>query len=214
MFTLTPTDTNTRRPTRTSTPSVTPTQTRTKTKTLSPTPTPLPIDTQAEGSGTPPAPAMRTKTQTGPKQNRFTETAGLTKFSYVPPPGWIKEPASGGNLTTWSLPVQKGDVACALTFSVLKSSSTAAEYAKELLDGLSKTEGVRIVSQGKFVNDAGLDAYKIAVVLSSQGSNLQIVVYFFQKSGYLVMGAYGRMVEQNKEQDAVVDASLITLRYE
>jgi hypothetical protein len=217
MFTLTATETNTRRPTRTGTPSITPTRTRTKTKTLASTDTPLPMDTLADGSGTAPAPAMRTKSQTGPafiQPNRFIETAGLTKFSYVPPSDWEKVPASGGDLTNWNLPSPKGAVACTLAFSTIKSNSTASEYAKILLDGLSNTEGIRLLSQGKFVNDGGLDAYKLVVVLSSQGSNVQIAVYLFQKRGYLIMGAYGRLTEQSKEQDAIVDASLRTIRYE
>ncbi|MGD0174285.1 MAG: hypothetical protein ABSC61_07620 [Anaerolineales bacterium] len=217
MFTPTATNTDTRRPTRTRTPSITLTQTRTKTKTLRPTDTPLFIETAAEGSGTPPAPNLRTLTRTGPSDlqpNRFTESAGKTKFSYVPPLGWKKVPASKSSLTSWNGPMQTGGVACTLVFNVEQSDLSAAEAAKELLDSLSPGGGVKILSQGKFLNDAGLDAYKVVIVISSQGQNLQLAVYFFQKRGFQIQSVYLRIAELNREQDSIVDQSLKTLQYE
>jgi hypothetical protein len=217
MFTPTATNTNTRRPTRTRTPSVTPTQTRTKTKTLRPTNTPLLIETFAEGSGTPPAPNLRTLTQTGSSDlqpNRFTESAGITKFSYIPPLGWKKVPASKSSLTSWNGPMQTGGVECMLVFNVEQSDLSAAEAAKELLDSLTPGGGVKILSQGKFISDVGLDAYKVVIVISSQGQNLQLVVYFFQKRGFQIQAVYLRLAELNKEQDSIVDQSLKTLQYE
>jgi hypothetical protein len=217
MFTLTATETNTRRPTRTSTPSATASPSRTKTNTLVPSDTLFPSDTPTVGSGTVPPPGMGIVTKTGAPSltgTRFVETAGLTKFSYIPPSGWLEEPSSGGNLTRWNLPTQKGSMACTLAFNIYKSNSTSSEYAKEMLKGVSSTKGMRIISQGKFINDAGLDAYKFVLVLSAQGSNVQMGVYLFQNRGYVILGGYARMVDEYKEQDAVVDASLKTLRYE
>jgi hypothetical protein len=213
LFTLSATETNTRRPIRTGTPSVTPTQMRTKTHTLAPSDTDSILETMAEGSGT--APAKRTQTGRGNIQpNRFVETAGLTKFSYVPPAGWVKEPASGNNLTSWNLPSPQKNTACTLVFSIAKSNTTAADYAADLIDGLSNTKGVQIVWQSKFGNDAGLDAFKIIVILTDQKPDVQIAIYLFQNRGYLIMGAYGRVKDLYKEQDPAVDASLRTLRYE
>jgi hypothetical protein len=217
MFTPTTTETNTRRPTRTRTPSVTLTQTRTKTRTLRPTNTPLIIDTAAKGSGTPPAPNLKTLTQNGPsglQLNRFTESAGVTKFSYIPPQGWKKVPATKSSLTSWNGPMQTGGVACTLVFNIEQSDLSAAESAKELLDSLTPGGGVKILSQGKFVSDAGLDAYKVLIVISSQGQNLQLAVYFFQKRGFQIQSVYLRITELNKEQDSIVDQSLKTLQYE
>jgi len=216
MFTPTATNTNTRRPTRTRTPSATLTQTRTKSKTLSPTNTPL-IETGAEGLGTPPAPNLRTLTQTGPSDlqpNRFTESAGITKYSYIPPLGWKKVPASKSSLTSWNGPMQTGGVACSLVFNVEESDLSAAEAAKELLDSLTPGGGVKILSQGKFISDAGLDAYKVVIVISSQGQNIQLAVYFFQKQGFQIQAVYLRLAELNKEQDSIVDQSLKTVHYE
>jgi hypothetical protein len=159
----------------------------------------------------------QTFTQTGPgvvQLDRFTEIAGLTKFSYVPPSGWIIEPASGSSLTAWNLPSPQGGIVCTLSFSVAKSDKTASEIALEILKGSSNTNGSRIVFQGKFDNDAGLDAYKVVVAFFGQGNHVQITAYYFQKRGYLIMPAYGRLTELYKEQDAVVDASLRKLRYE
>jgi hypothetical protein len=217
MFTLTATNTNTRRPTRTSTPSITPSQTRTKTRTLAPTDTPLPIDTPMEGSETPPAPGRRTPTKTGPtdlQPNRFTETAGLTKFSYVPPPGWKQVPASGSNLTSWEGPGPKGSMASMLLFYVEKTDKSSAEAGKELASSLATANGVKIISQGRFNNNAGLDAYKMVIVMSNQGENIQVVFYFFQKNGFLIEAGFMRLLEQNKDLDAIVDQCLETLQYE
>jgi hypothetical protein len=217
MWTPTPTDTNTPRPTRTRTPTVTQTRTRTKTPTPLPTDTPFPTDTLEAVSGTSLPPGMRATTQTwtpSSNQNRFIETAGLTKFSYVPPAGWKKVPASGGNLTSWTGPTQTGGMVCMLIFTVLKSNLSAEQAAQEAIDSVSTAEGMRIISKGKFTTDEGLDGYKIVIVASNQGTNIQMVMYFFQKRGYVIESAYLRLVEQNKEQDAIVGASMKTLRYE
>ncbi len=217
MFTPTATDTATRRPTRTQTPSATPTQTRTKTKTLHPTNTPSPNETIAEGPGTAPAPSLRTQIQTGTglaQPDRFVETNGLTRFSYVPPQGWKKVPATKTSLTAWEGPMQTGGTACMLAFGVVKSNLTAAEEAKKLLDAVTPGGGAKIISQGKFINDAGLDAYKLALVISSQGQNVQLDIYLFQKGGLLIEGVYLRIAELNKEQDSIVDQSLKTVSYE
>jgi hypothetical protein len=217
MWTLTPSKTNTPRPTRTRTPTVTQTHTRTKTPTPVPTDTPFPTDTLEEGSGTPLPPGMHQTTHTwtpSSSQNRYVETAGLTKFSYVPPVGWKKVPASGSNLTSWAGPTQTGGMVCVLVFLTVKSNDSAEQFAKKDLASLTSNSSVKIISQGKFVNDDGIDAYKAVIVISSQGTNLQMVMYYFQKRGYLVAGGYMRLVDQNKEQDAIVDASLRTLRYE
>jgi len=217
MYTASPTSTNTRRPIRTRTPSATPTQTRIKTNTPRPTNTPLPIDTITEGLGTLPAPAIRTVAPTGPalvEPNRFIETAGLTKFSYVPPSGWKKVPASKSNLTSWQGPTQTGGVACVLVFNVAQSDLSAAEAAKGLLDSLTAGGGVKIISQGKFINDAGLDAYRLVMVISSQGQNLQLTVFVIQKRGFLIESVYLRLAEQNREQDPIVDQSQKTVQFE
>jgi hypothetical protein len=217
MFTPTASKTNTRRPTRTTTPSVTPTKSQTKTNALVPTESPLPVDTLLDGSGTPPAPNKRTLTQTGPSRmplNRFTETGGLTKFSYVPPPGWKKVPGTGSNLTSWSGPSQSGGVVCTLLFTVEQSDKSAADTAKDLLQTIASSEGVTIVSQGKFANDAGLDAYTMVIDMSSQGQNAQLAIFLFQKRGFLVEAGYARLLEENREQDAIVDQSMKTLQYD
>jgi hypothetical protein len=217
LFTPTATETSTRRPTRTSTPSATLTNTNSQTKTPLPTDTPPASDTPAVGSGTPPGPDKRTATKTGPGSltgTRFIETAGLTKFSYIPPLGWKKVPATGGNLTYWEGPIQKATIAAMLIFSVEKSDKSAAEAVKEMAGSLTQGSGVKIISQGKFTNDAGLDSYKIVFSSSSQKENIQIVFYFFQKRGYLVEGGYVRLLDLNKDLDAIVDSSMRTIRYE
>jgi hypothetical protein len=217
MFTPAATNTNTRRPTRTRTPSAMLDQTRTKMQTLRPTNAPLLIKTVAEGSGTPPAPNLQTLTQNGPSDlqpNRFTESAGITKFSYIPPLGWKKVPASKSSLTSWNGPMQTGGVACMLIFNVEQSDLSTAEAANEMLDSLTPGGGVKILSQGMFISDTGLDAYKVVIVISSQGQNLQLAVYFFQKRGFLIQAVYLRLAELNKEQDSIVDQSLKTVQYE
>jgi hypothetical protein len=216
MWTPTSTNTNTPRPMRTRTATSTQTFTATVTPSPTPTDTPFPTDTPQEGSETAP-PGMRIPSITATfssNQDRYIETAGLTKFSYVPPIGWKKVPGSGSTLTSWKGPEQKADTNCMLLFMVLPSDKTASEFAKSMLDSLTSTEGNKVVSQAKFVNNAGLDAYKVVMTVSSQEENGQIVMYFFQKRGYIIMGVYGRLVGLNPEQDAIVDASLKTLRYE
>lgn len=217
MFTATPTNTSTRRPTRTSTPSVTRTQTPSETLTLAPTDTPLPTDTLERSLETPPPGGKASTSPTGPsvlQPNRFLETAGLTKFSYFPPAGWKMVPASGPNLTGWTPPTTSPTSNSALVFNVEKSEKSAADAAKDMMDTLTSGSGVKIISQAKFVNDAGLDAYKFVAVASSQGLSLQYAVYFFQKRGFLVEGAFVRFLDKDKGLDAVVDQCLRTVKYE
>ena len=101
-----------------------------------------------------------------------------------------------------------------LIFNIEQSDLSTAEAAKEMLDSLTPGGGVKILSQGKFFSDAGLDAYKAVIVISSQGQNLQLTVYFFQKRGFLIEAVYLRLAELNKEQDSIVDQSLKTVQYE
>ena len=101
-----------------------------------------------------------------------------------------------------------------LIFNVEQSNLSTAEAAKKMLDSLTPGGGVKILSQGKFISDAGLDAYKVVIVMSSQGQNLQLAVYFFQKRGFLIEAVYLRLAELNKEQDSIVDQSLKTVQYE
>ena len=217
IFTPTGTSTGTRRPTRTRTPSATASPTRTITKTPRPSNTPLPVGTLAVGSETTPVPSQRAWTQTGLRPaspNRFIENAAITKFSYIPPVGWKKITSTGSSLTSWEGPVQPGGNACMLVFTVEPSKLSSAEVAKELAGKLSSGGSVRILSQGKFINDAGLDAYKLVLVISSQGQNIQVVLYFFQSRGFLIESGFLRVLELNKEQDLIVDQSLKTLQYE
>lgn len=216
MWTPTFTNTNTPRPTRTRTPTSTQTFTATVTPSPTPTDTPFPTDTPQEGLETT-STGMHLSTPTATpfsNQKRFIETAGFTKFSYIPPAGWKKVTSAGKTLTSWTGPTQTGKMICMLLFSVVQSDDTAEVAAQKVLDSASKTKGMKISSKGKFANDDGLDAYKIVLIASSEGTNLQMVMYFFQKRGYLVEGAFVRIAELNKEQDAIVDASLKTLRYE
>jgi hypothetical protein len=217
MFTSIPTETNTRRPTRTTTPSITPTQPPTKTKTLRPTSTPITTATLGKGSGSPPAPNLKTPSQTGPaniQPNRFTETTGISKFSYIPPAGWKKIPATNKSLTSWQGPMQTGGTACLLVFNIEQSEISTAEEAKKLVESLTTGQGVKITAQGRFINDAGLDAYKMVILISSQDQNIQFVIYLFHSRGFLITAGYIRIAEQNKEQDAVVEQSMKTLKYE
>jgi hypothetical protein len=186
MWTPTPTDINTPRPVRTRTPTTAQTHVRTKTPTAS--------------SSMP---------------NRYFEKRGDVIFSYVPPASWKIVPGSGSILTSWEGPTQQGgDSSCALNFMIAESDESVADAAKRELDPSGNPPGTRIISQEKFSNDAGVDAYKAVIVISNQETNIQVVFYFFQNRGYLIMAWYGRLVEQNKEQDVIVDASMKTLRYE
>jgi len=147
--------------------------------------------------------------------NRYFEKHGDVIFSYVPPAGWKIVPGWGYVPASWEGPTQQGVFfVCYLNFMIGESDESEADAAKRTLDSSSIPSEIRIVSQGKFTNDAGLDAYRAVIIGSHQGTNTLVILYFFQNRGYLIMARYGRLVEKNEEQDAIVDASMKTLRYE
>jgi hypothetical protein len=145
------------------------------------------------------------------EKDRFIETAAVTEFSYIPPAGWNKVPPSDTELlTSWLEPSES----CLLHFFAAKLDGSAEQYALASLE-LKKAElHAEVISQGKFVNYAGLDAYKVVMAYSSEGSNLQVTQYFFQNRGYLVIATYIRGYHERKDQDPVVDVSMETLRDE
>jgi hypothetical protein len=216
LWTPTPTDMPT--PTRTFTPTVTPTHTPTPTETKFPTAMPT-SGTQPAGSttATPLIPGMMQQTQTvtgPPGMDRFIETAALAPFSYVPPRGWEKVPASGSMLTSWSGPTQGDDYYCFLVVRFGESDTTAEESAKDFYAMGENQAETRILSQGSFANEAGLDAFKLAMVISSQQGDTLIVGYVFHEGGYEINATYERLYASQAKQDVIVDQSMATMRFE
>jgi hypothetical protein len=156
-----------------------------------------------------------TRTVTGPPgMDRFIETAGLVPFSYVPPQGWTLVPDSGSVLTSWTGPVQQADIACALLFNLEASDKTAEESAAEVLAPLQGQQDTEIVSQGRFQTNSGLDAYKVVIINNSPEYNILMMVYFFHDNGYVIMAGYMRLKESNADQDAIIEQSMKTMRFE
>ena len=168
----------------------TPTNTRTFTPTFTPTKTP-------------------TRTLTPTSDNRFYEKGAAIQFSYVPPEGWTKSKGSTGT-TSWSGP---GGVQ--LTFIVQASSWDAAFAGAQMEDAMKATfPGYKLVEEGVFSPDSGLDAYRFAFSAPYQGVTLYFEVYVFSGSGYLVEGLYLRSNTSNQDQDAVIMDTMMTMRFE
>ncbi len=168
----------------------------------------LPIQTFAQ-SATPDAASSRAPSATLEK-DRFVETAGATLFSYIPPPGWNQMPPSGEELmTSWMEPSE----CCLLHFFSAVLDIPAEQYALTSLELKKEQLQAEVISQGKFENEAGLDAYKVVMAYSySEGINQQVTQYFFQSRGFLIVATYIRGYHERKDLDPVVDVSMRTLR--
>ncbi len=185
-------------------------QTKTSTRpplTPSGTPNPTGIETNAPATADS---SLGTAMPTPSEKDRFIETAGLTRFSYVPPAGWNKVLASDTELTEWLEPLE----CCLLHFLVAKLDISAEQFALASLPAKKEELHAEVISQGKFSNHAGLDAYKVVMAYSSEGSSKQVVEYYFQSRGYLIIAIYVRGYHEGKDQDPSVDASMQTLRDE
>jgi hypothetical protein len=71
-----------------------------------------------------------------------------------------------------------------------------------------------ILKSGVFPTLSGADAYRIIILGHMGATDMVVGAYMFSQDGYLLTGAYMRLAEENPEQDALVDASLATLRFE
>jgi hypothetical protein len=127
--------------------------------------------------------------------------------------GWEEFPVDGSALAAWTGPcIPEGT--CILIFQVTFSDMSAAEMMEQGLEELSKQEGITILSNEKFENNAGLDAYKAVILMTAQGLNIRALLYIFQKDGKIIVSVYDRLADANAQQDANVDQSLRTVDYE
>jgi hypothetical protein len=206
-------------PTRTSTPTPTPTSTETPTPTATDTPTETPwvsetMPSISTGTIRPSAIGNPTRTKTGPANHqRFTEKNGLFWFSYMPPMGWDEIPSTSNSLAGWEGPEKSGDKVCILAFNTSQEEGSARKLMEEALQALAD-QGVKIISNEKFANDAGLDAYKAVLLMSSQGISMRLVFYVFQNNGNVISALYMRYDNRNSGQDAVIDDCLRSVQYE
>jgi len=201
-------------PTRTSTPTKTPKPTRT----MEPTETVGQSATQAPEPTAKPTPGATktaiTANSIQAEAGRFFEDNGPLDYSYIPPEGWIKSPDSEGQLAGWLGPSQTGGIQCVMAFNLSKADSTASEAGEEALKDMPEDGSFEILENGVFPTLSGVDAYRI-IILGHMGSIEMIVgAYMFSQDGYLLTTAYMRLAGENPEQDALVDASLATLRFE
>jgi hypothetical protein len=149
------------------------------------------------------------------RDGRFYEEFGLVTFSYVPPVDWMGIPATATALTSWLGPQQSGGMRCLIGFSVSESTKTANEAAAEALSQMPGGQAdVKILSEGEFTTQAGGDAYKIIMQAATENADLIFGVYMFSKDGYLISTFYFRLAAENPEQDAVIERSMKTVRFE
>jgi hypothetical protein len=187
-------------------------------KTVAPTETPAATETPV--LGTTPDPAAATKpsevAQTPELQEigRFFEKNASRPFSYVPPEGWSPSSQTEGKMTSWSGPLQSSGMKCVLGFQIEKKDQSASAYAEDMISQLPADGSVTLVDSGEFATLSGVDAYKLILAGTMGETELLFGVYIFSYNGDVVTAPYMRLSAENAEQDALIDQSLKTFRFE
>ena len=177
----------------TPTPTDTPTPTFTPTNTLTNTPTNTP-----------------TNTITPTPDPRYYETEGRVDFSYIPPKGWKKSNIEGSDLQGWSGP---GDTQ--LAFFDDHYTGSAADFTAETLEDLKTVFEISVKDEGELDLDSGVENYWIALTMSYEGDSAFFVMYFFSDGDdNIVFAMYGRILDEDEDQDAVVEDSMMTFRFD
>ena len=210
----TPTATFTQPATRTATPTKTPVPSNT----LAPTDTPAPIDTPTTQLTRKPVdksiPEKSGFTTQQPETGRYYEENGAANFSYIPPKGWKQATQTAGKIAGWLGPTQTGGMICGLGFTVEEKDISAGELVRQALTDMPDDGTITLVEEAPFVTLAGVDAHKIIIRGKMGESDLLVGSYVFSQNGYLIITVYIRLADQNPEQDAIIEESLVTLRFE
>jgi hypothetical protein len=151
----------------------------------------------------------------GPKAEdglRHEETAG--GFSFVPPKGWTIREFPGLKFKIAAGPAAAG---FAPNINVVDESfgGSLAEYVKLNLDTLPKVfQKSRVVNQGAFKTNAGLEGARAITENEQNGKLLRQTFYFFPRGDRQFVVTCSVLAEGGEKLDAVFEASMKTFRFD
>ncbi len=183
----TPTPTSTNTPTPTVTPTPTPTATPTNTPTVTPTPT------------------------ITPDPSRYY--AADKTFSFVLPTGWVEKKVGleypalfGPQYETYTLN---------LVMLEEESSFPMAFYAAQIQDSSKKLiPNIKQISEDFLTTEDGKDYFRWAFNSTQYGNYMQQVYYIFESDNWKLSIVYSRPANQGAENDAIIDTTMKTVRFE
>jgi hypothetical protein len=189
----------------------------------------LPTETSAVATDTPAAPILTpTATRTSiptrtpfPTPSRYFETSGPVHFSFIPPYEWITREWQGSPYTAWQWWRSKS-TAFSLGFFWEQYDGSAESFAKEVVQSLDsgsyndlRTE-FKLVSDGVFTTDAGIDSYKLIFTSNDYMADLCFyhTYYYFYRNGNIIKALFLRDELWGPARDPIVDESMRTFRFE
>jgi hypothetical protein len=187
------------------------------------------LPTETVSTDTPTAPILTpTSTRTSiptrtpfPTPSRFFEMAGPVNFSFVPPYEWFARQWQSSPYTAWQWWRSKS-VTFSLGFFWEQYNGTAKSFAKAVVQSIEsgsnndpRTE-YRLVSEGVFTTDAGIDSYKIVYTSTDDlaGFCFYNTYYYFYRDGNIIKGLFLRDELWGPARDPIVDESMRTFRFE
>lgn len=147
---------------------------------------------------------------------RYFEESGLVAFSYIPPEGWMAMPDKQTGLTGWLGPLQSGGSRCQMGFFATESTATSKEAAQEAMNRMSgaEEEDVEMLADEGFSTQSDLDAYRVILRAETEEADVVFGMYLFSEDGYVISTFYFRLADDNPEQDAIIERSMETMRFE
>jgi hypothetical protein len=146
---------------------------------------------------------------------RFYELNGPFHFSYVPPEGWTLQPSVQSGLASWIGPELTAGGKMLFIIYIIQSDKSGKDALQYLLDQFPPDQyQIDTLEAGAFTTQMGGDAYRARLRVTNQIESRILGIYFFSKDGQLIYPAYSRLADEHSEQDAIVDTSMQTFRFE
>jgi hypothetical protein len=189
----------------------------------------LPTETAAVATDTPTAPILTpTATRTSiptrtpfPNPVRYFETDGPVHFSFIPPFEWSTRGWQGSPYTAWQWWRSKNR-AFTIGFFWEQYDGSAKSFAKEVVQSVEsgsyndpRTE-YKLISEGVFPTDAGMESYKIIYTSNDYMADLCFyhTYYYFYRNGNIIKALFLRDELWGPTRDPIVDESMRTFQFE
>jgi hypothetical protein len=156
-----------------------------------------------------------------PTPSRYFETSGPIHFSFIPPYEWTMREWQGSPYTAWQWWRSKS-TAFTLGFFWEQYDGSAKSFAKAVVQSIEsdsnndpRTE-YRLVSEGVFTTDAGIDSYKIIFTSNDDLADLCFyhTYYYYFRNGNIINALFLRDELWGPARDPIVDESMRTFRFE
>lgn len=183
----------------------TPTATSTATRTPTPTPTETPTPTATPTVTVTPSPTL--------DPDRIYSDDGL--YSFVPPDGWDWDTAGFAGMAMLTPPYSAtDDTAFVLFMNVeidFELAFDSAMFQDTVINALDRYEPI---SEDFPDGDSGDTYFRWEYEGTKDGTTTHNIVYMFSDGENLVVANYTRAPGSDEDTDALIDASMQTLRFE